>query len=181
MSEVEARDFSDVTTYSPVRVFLAGLWRMLFGAVLGLAACVLIVNMVQIAGEPNSDLPLWCPILFASLLGLAALAAISGGLGRTISAFARNCYFRAGREGIAVRMPRQRWYGRFRLREFRFKWSEVDRVVHFTYRTNGIKTSTELRIYLNDGTRLTVDRMYFSADVWSIQHQLATIRASVGK
>jgi hypothetical protein len=65
--------------------------------------------------------------------------------------------------------------------EYLFKWNEVDRLVHFTYKTNGIRTATELRIHLNDGTRLTVDRMYFSADVWSIQYQLVEIQKAVGR
>jgi hypothetical protein len=183
MSNAVSMDMHDLTAYSPVRVFLAGFWRLLFGAVIGFAACVLIVVVAQTAGEPRTaeDFPPWLGIVAGSLLGLGAVAVLSAGLGRMISAFARNCYFRAGREGISVRLPRQRWFGRFRVVEYWFKWNEVDRVVHFTYKTNGIPTATELRIHLNNGTRLTVDRMYFSADVWSIQYQLVAIQKTVGR
>jgi hypothetical protein len=183
MSNTVTMEMHDLTSYSPVRVFLAGFWRLLFGAVIGFAAGVLIVAVVQTAGEPRTegDFPPWLGIAAGSLLGLGAVAVLSAGLGRMISAFARNCYFRAGREGIWVRLPRQRWFGRFRVIEYQFKWKEVDRVVHFTYKTNGIRTATELRIHLNDGTRLTVDRMYFSASVWSIQYQLVEIQRAVGR
>jgi hypothetical protein len=183
MSDTVTMEMHDLTEYAPVRVFLAGFWRLLFGLVIGFGACVLIVVLAQTAGEPRTegDFPPWLGIVAGSLLGLGAAAVLSGGMGRMISAFAGNCYFRAGREGIWVRLPRQRWFGRFRVIEYLFKWKEVNRVVRFTYKTNGIRTATELRIHLNDGTRLTVDRMYFSADVWSIQFQLVEIQKAVGR
>jgi hypothetical protein len=54
----------------------------------------------------------------------------------------------------------------------------VERIVHFTFRTNGIPTGTELRIHLKDGSRLTVERMYFSASVKRLQDELLAILAS---
>jgi hypothetical protein len=61
------------------------------------------------------------------------------------------------------------------------KWSEVDRLVHFTYRTNGISTATELRIHLKDGTMLRVERMYFSAGPRHLQQALLAMQAAAGK
>ena len=183
MNNEAALDWRDVTAYSPVRVFLAGLWRFLFGGVFALSTYALLFAMIKISGQPPSsaDPPRWLIALAPLVLGLIALLVMSSGLGRMASAFSTNCFFRAGREGSWVRLPRQGWFGRFRVASFRFKWSEIEKVVHFTYKTNGIPTSTELRIHLNDGTRLTVDRMYFSASVWSIQHQLVSIQTSFGR
>lgn len=183
MSDAAILDMHDLTDYSRVRVFLAGVWRLLFGLVMGFSATVLMVIVVQTAGEPHSaeGLPPGLTMVAGSVLGLVALVILSGAIGRMISAFSKNCFFRAGREGISVRLPRQRWFGRFRVVEYWFKWSEVYRVVHFTYKTNGIPTSTELRIHLNNGTKLKVDRMYFSANVWSIQYQLVEIQKAVGR
>ena len=182
MSSGAVAGLQDVTIYSPVRVFLAGLWRLLFGVLIGFSTFALFFAMVKTSGEPASaaDPPRWLIPLAGAFLGLLSLAVMSGGLGRMISAFAGNCYFRAGRDGISVRFPRQKWFGRFRVTSYWLKWSEVDRIVHFTFKTNGIPTGTELRIHLNDGTRLTVDRMYFSASIWSIQQQLLSIRKMAG-
>jgi len=54
----------------------------------------------------------------------------------------------------------------------------VERLVHFTYRTNGIPTATELRIYTRAGTMIRVERMYFSASAMGLQSHLLTIQAS---
>jgi len=53
--------------------------------------------------------------------------------------------------------------------------------VHFTHSINLIPISRELRIELEDGKTVTIQRHYFSASVKNLQQQLVTIRASVGR
>ena len=134
-------DLRDLTAYSPVRVFLSGLWRLAFGGVFALVLYALVFAMAKTAGQPHSaaDPPRWLIAVAPALLGLVALLAMSSGLGRMVSAFSRKCFFRAGRDGISIRLPKRGWLGRFRLAEYWFKWNEVDRLVHFTYRSMGFR------------------------------------------
>jgi hypothetical protein len=132
------------------------------------------------AEKPSADdPPKWLIYMGVLLFVLLATLGLSSGVGRIISAGSRECFFRAGRDGIAIRMPRQGWFGRFHLAHYRLKWSEVERLVHFTYKTNGIPTATELRIYTRAGAMIRVERMYFSASVMGLQQQLLAIQASV--
>jgi hypothetical protein len=98
-----------------------------------------------------------------------------------VSAFAKDCYFRAGPDGIAIRLPVQGWFGRYRMTEYNFRWSEIKQLVHFTHSLNLIPISRELRIELEDGRTAVIQRHYFLANVKSLQQQLLTIRASVGR
>jgi len=183
MSNEGSVDLRDITTYAPVRVFLTGLWRLLFGGVIAVCLYALLFALAQTAGQPASvaDPPKWLIGLAPLILGLIALLCISSGLGRMISAFSTKCFFRAGRDGISIRIPKRGWFGRFRLAEYWLKWNEVDRLVHFTHKTNGIPTSTELRIYLVDKTMLRVERFYFSASVAQLQRELMAIQGGAGR
>jgi hypothetical protein len=183
MSNTQALDLPDLTTYSPVRVFLTGIWRFLFGAMIAASFYALAYAVAKTADQPRSaaDPPRWLLYAAGLLFAFLAVLCLSSGLGRMISAFSQGCFFRAGRAGISIRLPKRGWFGRFRLAEYWMKWSEVDRLVHFTYRTNGIPTSTELRIYLLDKTMLRVERMYFSASPKHLQLALLAIQAEAGR
>jgi hypothetical protein len=173
MPNTETGTMIDITQYSPIRIGLTAIWRLAFGAVLGSSAVVLIYTMLTEPSTQNSDdPPIWLMWGGAAFIGFIGYAFLSSGVGRLISAFAKGCYFRAGADGIAIRMPKRKWFGRFKILTWRFRWSEVEKLVHFTYRTNGIPTGTQLRIMLNDGTRLTVERECFSMSVRSLQWSL---------
>jgi hypothetical protein len=179
-SNVEAPDMRDVTTYAPVRVFLSGFFWFLLGGVMAIVADACIFALMKTSAQQPSanDPPKWLIYMVVLLFVFLASLGLSSGLGRIISAFSRRCFFRAGRDGIAIRMPKRGWFGRFHLADYRLKWSEVERLVHFTYRTNGIPTATELRIYTRAGTMIRVERMYFSASAMGLQSHLLTIQAS---
>ncbi len=184
MFDARQSNLQDVTTYAPVRIALVGILRLIFGLIVAVPAGLLIwIGPNGEAGAPHNpgDMPAWWMFFVGLVLGFFALAVVTGGLGRVVSAFAKDCYFRAGPEGIAIRLPVQGWFGRFRLTEYNFRWSEIKQLVHFTHSLNLIPISRELRIELADGTTVVIKRHYFSASVKSLQQQLVTIQASVGR
>jgi hypothetical protein len=184
MFDARQSNMQVVTTYAPVRIALAGILRLIFGLIVAVPAGLLIwIGPNGEAGAPHNpgDMPPWWMFLVGLVLGFVAFCITTGGLGRVVSAFARDCYFRAGPDGLAIRLPVQGWFGRFRMTEYNFQWGEIKQLVHFTHSINLIPISRELRIELEDGKTVTIKRHYFSASVKSLQQQLATIRVSVGR
>jgi hypothetical protein len=184
MFDARQSNLQDVTTYAPVRIALLGILRLIFGLIVAVPAGLLIwIGPNGEAGAPRQpgDMPPWWMFFVGLVLGFVAFAIATGGVGRIVSAFAKDCYFRAGPDGIAVRLPVQGWFGRFRMTEYNFRWSEIRQLVHFTHSINLIPISRELRIELEDGKTAVIQRHYFSASVKSLQQQLVTIRASVGR
>jgi hypothetical protein len=158
----------DVATYAPIRIVLTGVWRVAFGGLFLLLAAVTVFAFLH-APRSSADPPLWLLALIPVFFSLIGAAAVSSGMGRILSAFARNCYLRGGPDGIAVRMPVRGWFGRFRVMTFKFEWSEIDKLIEFTHRINGIPSSHELRIRLRNGRRLDIERCYFSVSSAAIQ------------
>jgi hypothetical protein len=161
----------DVATYAPIRIILTGLWRVMFGGVFLLLAAVTVYAMLH-APRSSADPPLWLIALIPVVFSLIGAAAASSGIGRMVSAFARNCYLRGGPEGVAVRIPVRGWFGRFRVMTFYFGWHEIDKLIEVTHRINGIPTNHELRIRLRNGQRLDIERCCFSLNSAVIQSVL---------
>ncbi len=183
MFDARQSNMQDVTTYAPIRIALLGIARIIFGLlVLGIGAVAFwaSVNGDSAPRQPG-DMPSWWMSLVGLALGFTGVAIATGGVGRVVSAFIQDCYFRAGPEGIAIRLPVQGWFGRFRMTEYNFQWGEIKQLVHFTHSINLIPVSRELRIELVVGKTVVIPRHYFSASVKSLQQQLVTIQASVGR
>lgn len=179
-----ASGMRELTTYAPIRVALTGLWRVIFGALVGVPAGLLIwIGPAGERGAPRAagDLPPWWMFGVGLVLAFVAFTFISGGVGRIVSSFARGCYFCAGPQGIAIRMPKRGWFGSFRLTEYTYQWNEVLQLVHFVHRLNLIPVATGLNIKLNDGKTLTIERFYFGAKAKDLQEQLFAIEALVGR
>jgi len=183
MFDARQSNMQDVTNYAPVRIALLGILRAIFGLLVALMGVVAVWATASGDSAPRQpgDMPSWWLSLVGLVLGFVGLAIASGGLGRLVSAFAKDCYFRAGADGLAIRLPVQGWFGRFRLTEYNFQWGEIKQLVHFTQSLNFIPISRELRIELENGKRVVIQRHYFSASVKNLQEQLLTIRASVGR
>jgi hypothetical protein len=183
MFDARQSNMQDVTTYAPVRIALLGILRAIFGLLVALMGVVAVWATASGDSAPRQpgDMPSWWMFFIGLMLGFAAFCIFSGGVGRVLSAFAKDCYFRAGPDGLAIRLPVQGWFGRFRLTEYNFQWGEIKQLVHFTHSVNLIPVSRELRIELVEGKTVTIQRHYFSASVKTLQQQLLTIRASVGK
>jgi hypothetical protein len=180
----ELGDLQDLAKYAPVRVFLSGLWRTIFGLFVATIPAVIIwigLHSDDAAPRTAGDLPPWGLFLVGAVLSLIALGILTGGIGRIISAFSGNCYFRAGRDGIEFRFPKQGWFGRFHVNLYRFKWSEIDQIVHFTYRINLIPVSTALHIYPVGGKKIEVERMYFRKSSKELQKDLLTLQSESWK
>jgi len=174
----------DLTSYAPIRVALTGIWRVIFGLLLGIPAGLFIwIGPNGEAGAPHNpgDMPAWWMFVVGLGLGVVALAFVAGGLGRLVCAFMRSCYFRAGAEGLAVRLPKQGWFGRFRLVEHQFRWEEIEQLIHHVSRLNLIPVASELHIRLFGGTEVIVERFYFSANTRRLREELLSEWARSGK
>ena len=180
---LEARGMQPVTRYAPVRIVLLGLVKAVFGLiVLGTGALVIWATAGgDMQPTKPGDMPHWWMYVVGAAFAFAGLAVFSGGLGKMVSAFARNCYFVAGPEGIAIRFPKQGWFGRFRVVEYDIRWDQIAQLVRFIHRVNLIPMSVELRIELKSGGRVTVERHYFSDSVKAIQQKLLAVSSVAGR
>ena len=185
MFDARQSNMQDVTTYSPIRVAMAGIKRVIFGALLAVPG-VAIVVWIGPNGEPGAtrapgDLgPLW--FFFVGLvLAFVAFCFIAGGVGRVISAFVRDCYFRAGAEGMAIRVPLQGWFGRFKVMEYAYKWEEVERIINITRSVNFIPIGSELNLRVFGGKEITIERYYFSSSAKKLCAEFLAVRARAGK
>jgi hypothetical protein len=169
------KGFERITSYAPARIVTLGVARLIFGLLLGLMGGLAIWG--SLAGEMNptkpGDMPAWWMGLVGAALAFTGFCYVSGAVGRIISAFAKYCYFSGGPAGMIFRVPKQGWFGRFRVVDYNFAWNEVSRLVHFTNRVNFIPISTELRIELKNGKRVSIPRHYFTMSSKEIQERLA--------
>lgn len=184
MFDARQSSMRDLTAYAPIRVALTGIWRVIFGTLLAIPAGALIY--IGPAGEPGAphhpgDMPSWWMFVVGLGLAVVALAFVAGGVGRIVCAFARGCYVRAGADGMAVRLPKQGWFGRFRLMEHAFKWEEIEQLIYFTRSLNLIPVARELHVRLYGGTEVIIERFYFSPGTKRLCEELMSIRALAGK
>lgn len=184
MFDWRATSMVDVTTYAPVRVTLTGIWRIVFGLLLAIPAGLLI--WLGPHGEPGAprapgDMPAWWMFVVGLALAFTAFSFVAGGVGRIVSAFASDCYFRAGSDGLAVRLPKQGWFGRFKKAEYQFQWEDIEGLVHFTRSLNLIPVARELHIRLVGGKEIRIERYYFSASIKQLRDELMRIQTLAGK
>jgi len=179
MDILDASGFQSVTRYAPVRIALLGMVRAFFGLlVAGMGGLALwVASAGEMTPKQPGDMPAWWMVLVGAGLSLVGLMILAGGLGRVLSAFASDCYFKAGREGIAVRLPRQRSFGRFSIEEHRMKWEDIEQITPRTIRVNMIPVAWELQIRQYGGKEITIKRYYFSASVKRMSEELAAIAA----
>jgi hypothetical protein len=180
MFDARQSSMKDLTVYAPIRVVLTGLWRIVVGALLAIPAGLLIY--LGPSGEPGAtrapgDMPAWWMFVVGLGFAVGALALITGGVGRIISSLARDCYFRAGTEGLAIRLPKQGWFGRFRMMEYQFKWAEIEQLIYFTRSVNLIPVARELHIRRYGGKEVTIERFYFSKSIKRLREELMALQA----
>jgi hypothetical protein len=182
--DARTSNLKDVAKYAPFQVALTGLWRILFGALLATPAGAFIY--LGPSGDPGAtrapgDMPAWWMFLVGLGIGVVAGAYLTGGVGRMVSAFKRDCYFRAGAEGVSVRVPKQGWFGRFRIMEYQYKWDQIETLTHFTRSLNLIPVGRELHMRLYGGKEIVIERFYFSKSIKRIREELLAIRAQAGQ
>jgi hypothetical protein len=171
-SKGEATIVQDVADYAPIRIVLTGLWRVVFGGAFIFVGGVAAYAFLHGPAPSSADPPIWVIALIPVFFALIGAPAVASGVGRIASAFCRNCYLRGGPAGIAVRLPVRGWFGRFRVKTFAFGWDEIAKLIEFTHRINGIPSNHELRIVLRNGSRLIIERCYFSLSSAVLQERL---------
>ena len=180
MFDARQSSMRDLTTYAPIRVSLTGIWRVLFGLLWAVLAGVLIwigPNGEAGAQQKPGDMPAWWMFVVGLGLAVVALLFIAGGVGRMVSALARDCYFRAGAEGMALRWPKMGWLGRFRMTELAFRWEEIEQIVYFTRSMNLIPVAREIHIRLFGGKEVMIERYYFAANAKRLATELTALQA----
>ncbi len=181
MENLEAGGTECVATYSPPRVASLGIARVVFGLLV--AGSAFFIGRETAAGNighsGSAILPERWMYAVCAALAVGALCLIAGGVGRIVSSFARDCYFCAGLESIAVRLPWQGWLGSFHLVEYRIHWDEIRQIVSTTRRVNMIPVGRELRIERHQGKPISIEQHFFSADAQTIQQKLETIKVSM--
>ena len=184
MFDARQSNMQDVTAYSPIRVAMAGIRRVIFGALLAVPGVAFV--WLGPNGEPGAtrapgDMPAWWMFVVGLAFSFAAFSILTGGVGRVISAFVRDCYFRAGLEGLAIRVPKQGWFGRFKVMEYPYKWEEVERIINITRRVNFIPVGSELNIRVYGEKEITIERYYFSSSAKKLCADFLAVRARTGK
>src|SRR5579872_1110075 len=144
----QATVLEDVVHYAPIRLVISGLFNLFFGSLFfGVAGIV--VYAVWWSYQPHTqhiDPAPW-PLVFAAVIPfLLSLPGLSAALKRLVGAFARGCYLRAGRQGIELRMPTERYAFRFRIERRFLAWPEIKDVQRHVFKINGIPTSSSLRL-----------------------------------
>lgn len=176
-------DLRDLTAYAPVRVALVGIGRVIFGLVVCLLGLLMV--MATKAGEfapaKPGDLPAWWIGVVGAAFAFTGVALLTGGLGRVVSAFARGCYFRAGAEGVAIRVPVYGWFGRYKLTSYAFDWKEIEQVLYFVRRLNLISFAREVRIRLYGGKEVGIERFKFAKNAKKLVAELVALRAQAGR
>lgn len=172
-----------ITVYSPARIILLGLVRTVFGLlILGMGVLVLWAGQGgEFKPTKPGDMPAWWMMLVGAALALGGLNLAAGGVGRILGGFARNCYFRAGPQGLAIRLPKNGWFGWFRIVEYRLEWPEIKQFVHFKHSVNLIPVSSELRIELTSGKTVVIERRFFADSVRSIQEKLISLQTVMSR
>lgn len=183
MFDARQSNLQDVTTYAPLRILLRGALKAVFGLlVTGIGAVAFGAALTSEHGSRQpGDMPWWWMFIVGAAIGIVGLSFLGGGLGRMVSAFARGCYFKAGPEGLAVRVPKQGWFGRFRVVEYQFRWDEVEELNQFTRSLNLIPIARELHVRLYGGKEVAIERYYFSASVRTTIDRLSKYRTQVGR
>jgi|HubBroStandDraft_5_1064220.scaffolds.fasta_scaffold127219_2 hypothetical protein len=161
----------DVATYSPDSIAIRGLLKIIFGLFF-LIPAIFVIYLVFFAFGDGSDR--FVMLFMVAPLLLFALH-VPGGIGRLISASAKNCYLKAGPAGIAAQIPQYKLFGRFNISSYFVPWSDVTKIHDYTFRVNGIPTSHQLQIHLRNHKVLSLDSFLFAETIHDIQQRLLRI------
>ena len=183
MENLDASGIQDVASYAPVQIALLGLVRIIYGLLLGVVGAAVLWAAARGEFEPTKpgDMPHWWMYVVGSGIAFAAFTFVSGGVGRVVSAFARGRYFRAGPDGLDIRLPKIRWFGLYRIVEHHLQWHQIERMVYVIHRHNLIPMARELQIEQYSGETVAVERHFFSDNIKIILQKLLHEQAMAGR
>lgn len=177
-TEQLAEEVRIVAHYAPVRVFICASWKTLIGV--ATLAVTLLVPWFVFVIEPTTPSGV-ALIGFMPLLYM--LVSLPFGLRALRGAFAKNCYIRAGHEGVEIRFPDYNFHWsslnfRYRMSANVYPWKNIREWHLRTYKVNGMKVRSSLILETTTGT-LEVERFWFKEDSQSIMDALDAARVSL--
>ena len=176
-------NLQEVASYARATTVLVGLLRTVSGGIVcGLGALLLWIGIAGYSGPRKpDDSPPWLLGLLGAALASWGFVLVTGGIGRMVSAFAADCHFRAGQDGLAVRVPVQGWFGIFKVVDYQFPWEQIETIYPLTHSVNLIPISRELHIRLYGGKEIVIQRSYFDVSSKRLSGELLKIKSQAGK
>lgn len=159
----------DVATYSRLGQGLWSLPQLLFGAV-GLTAGLWVLPTILLA-EIRRFHESYLKLLICVMPISIGILFLSGGLRKLRAAFEKDCWLRAGPEGLSWRVPgraraRTLWCA-YDMSQGSAAWKDVVKLFPLEYRTNGIRTGADVIVMTRSG-RLKFDGGFFQESAESI-------------
>lgn len=155
---------SDVTTFAPARVMSSAIPKLIPGLIFAAPLFALSPSRLShMTGESLAVVAL-CATISVLFIGRA--------ISLIAASFVKGCYVRAGREGVAIRLPSYGMFGYNKIAEHHLAWQDIEKLTPYKMRVNGIATTEELRIQLRGGKRIAVPRRYFKATSVELQSKL---------
>ncbi|HXA14930.1 MAG TPA: hypothetical protein VNW23_07360 [Opitutaceae bacterium] len=143
----------DVATYCRWKFLLEAVVRIPVGLLLLFVAFFAVPQMV--ADEVAQKHGTWSGLGFAVIPLLIGYLIFSSGVRRVHAAVLDNCWFRAGSEGIAFRLPYksrpQTLFLTHKIAEVALPWKDVRKIYPLHYKVNGIPFGKSLMVDTVEG------------------------------
>jgi hypothetical protein len=152
-ANLETNNMKDVATYCRWKFLLEAVVRIPAGLLLLFVAFFAVPHMV--ANEVAQGHGSWSALVFATIPFLVGFLIFSSGTRRIHAAFMRNCWFKAGTEGISFRLPyKSRPKTLFftnKIVELTLPWKDVLKMYPLQYKVNGIPFGRALVLETRQG------------------------------
>jgi hypothetical protein len=167
---------SPVATYCRWKSAALASWQIPF-ALMALVVALGVVPYfvaVEVVGREHGSWMLLIVGIMPLLIGGLSLAS---GVRAARAAFEKDCWLKAGPEGISCRVPentrRSAWSFAYDLEERFVPWADVDKWYEHVSRVNGIPMSRRLVFRTKRGPNLTLEGVYFSESIDQISSHIS--------
>lgn len=157
-----------VATYCRWKSALQACWEIPF-ALMALVVALGVVPYfvaVEVVGREHGS---WMLLIMGIMPLLIGGFSLTSGVRGARAAFEKDCWLKAGPEGISCRVPgnarRSAWYFGYDLEERFVPWTDVTRWYEHVSKVNGIPMSRRLVFETKRGRNLTLEGVYFSESI----------------